>query len=100
MPTRFLKVRAAVNTLGVKAEGNNKLVVSLDKRIPYFKLLMGFPLFFPQQEKAVEKYGSKYGTASKYMVYNGPLSKLVGLVQTFHGSFKRKTTTGTRVLLS
>ena len=36
---------------------------------------MGFPLFFPQQEKAVEKYGSKYGTSSKYMVYNGPFKQ-------------------------
>ena len=72
---KISKGKAAVNTLGVKAEGNNKLVVNLDKRIPYFKLLMGFPLFFPQQEKAVEKYGSKYGTASKYMVYNGPFKQ-------------------------
>ena len=64
--------KAPVSSLGVKAEGKNKLVVNLDKRIPYFKLLMGFPLFFPQQQKAVEKYGSKYGTASKYMAYNGP----------------------------
>lgn len=72
---KISKGKAAVNTLGIKAEGNNKLVVNLDKRIPYFKLLMGFPLFFPQQEKAVEKYGSKYGTASKYMVYNGPFKQ-------------------------
>ena len=72
---KISKGKAAVSTLGVKAEGNNKLVVNLDKRIPYFKLLMGFPLFFPQQEKAVEKYGSKYGTASKYMVYNGPFKQ-------------------------
>ncbi|CCI85018.1 peptide ABC superfamily ATP binding cassette transporter, binding protein [Lactobacillus pasteurii DSM 23907 = CRBIP 24.76] len=64
--------KAPVSSLGIKAEGDYKLVVTLDKRLPYFKLLMGFPLFFPQQQKAVEKYGSKYGTASKYMVYNGP----------------------------
>lgn len=59
-------------SLGIKAVGNYKLVVNLDKRIPYFKLLMGFPLFFPQNQKAVEKAGSNYGTASKYQVYNGP----------------------------
>ncbi|MBD5431840.1 MAG: peptide ABC transporter substrate-binding protein [Lactobacillus sp.] len=70
--TKISAGKAPVNSLGVKAEGNNKLVVTLDKRIPYFKLLMGFPLFNPQNEKVVEKYGSKYGTASKYMVYNGP----------------------------
>ncbi|WP_405075967.1 peptide ABC transporter substrate-binding protein [Ligilactobacillus acidipiscis] len=60
------------SALGIKAQGDHKLVVSLDKEIPYFKLLMGFPSFFPQNKSAVEKYGSKYGTASKYMVYNGP----------------------------
>lgn len=54
------------SSLGIKAEGDYKLVVTLDKKIPYFKLLMGFPSFFPQNQGAVEKYGSKYGTASKY----------------------------------
>ncbi|WEV57280.1 peptide ABC transporter substrate-binding protein [Ligilactobacillus acidipiscis] len=59
-------------TLGIKADGKYKLSVTLDKQVPYFKLLMGFPVFFPQNEKAVKKYGSNYGTESKYMVYNGP----------------------------
>lgn len=63
-----------VSTLGIKADGNYKLTVTLEKKIPYFKLLMGFPVFFPQNQSAVEKYGSKYGTASKYMVYNGPFT--------------------------
>lgn len=58
--------------LGIKADGDHKLVVTLDKQVPYFKLLMGFPVFFPQNQKVVEEYGDKYGTASKYMVYNGP----------------------------
>lgn len=61
-----------VSELGIKAPSKYKLVVTLDKQIPYFKLLMGFPIFFPQNEKVVQKYGDKYGTASKYMVYNGP----------------------------
>ena len=61
-----------LSSLGVKAEGDYKLVVTLDRRIPYFKNLMAFALFFPQSEKAVKKYGSNYGTVSKYMLYNGP----------------------------
>lgn len=61
-----------VSSLGVKADGDYKLVVSLDRQIPYFKNLMSFALFFPQSEKTVKKYGDKYGTASKYMLYNGP----------------------------
>ncbi|MDV7694673.1 peptide ABC transporter substrate-binding protein [Pediococcus parvulus] len=59
-------------TLGIKADGDYKLTVTLDRPVPYFKLLMGFALFFPQNQKAVEKYGSKYGTASNKLVYNGP----------------------------
>jgi oligopeptide transport system substrate-binding protein len=58
--------------LGIKAVGKYKLVITLERRIPYFDKLMGFSVFFPQSEKAVKKYGSKYGTASKYMIYNGP----------------------------
>ncbi|GBG93767.1 oligopeptide ABC transporter substrate-binding protein [Ligilactobacillus salitolerans] len=65
------------NTLGIKAQGKYQLVVTLDKQLPYFKLLMGFPIFFPQNEKAVKQYGNKYGTESKYMVYNGPF-KMAG----------------------
>ena len=61
--TQISAGKAPVNSLGIKAEGDNKLVVTLDKRIPYFKLLMGFPLFFPQNQKVVEANGSKYGTS-------------------------------------
>ena len=64
-----------VSSLGVKAEGKYKLVVTLDRRIAYFDKLMGFAVFFPQSEKTVKKYGSKYGTASKYMLYNGPFKQ-------------------------
>ncbi|VDG24698.1 peptide ABC transporter substrate-binding protein [Lactobacillus sp.] [Lactiplantibacillus mudanjiangensis] len=64
--------KKAVSTLGIKAEGNYKLVVTLDHPISYFKKLMGFVNFFPQNEKTVKKYGSKYGTTSTAMVYNGP----------------------------
>lgn len=59
-------------TLGIKATGKHQLTITLDKKIPYFKLLLSFPIFFPQNQQAVEKYGDKYGTASKYMVYSGP----------------------------
>lgn len=63
-----------VSSLGIKADGNYKLTVTLEKAIPYFKLLMGFPSFFPQNQKVVEKYGDKYATQSKYQVYNGPFT--------------------------
>lgn len=61
-----------VSSLGVTAQGNYKLKVTLERRIPYFRLLMGFTVFAPQNQNAVKKYGSNYGTAAKYQVYNGP----------------------------
>lgn len=58
-------------TLGVEAKGNHKLVVHLTAPVPYFKSLTTNN-WLPQNEKVVKKFGKKYGTASKFMVYNGP----------------------------
>lgn len=66
------KGKKPLSSLGIKADGNYKLTVTLDKKLPYFKLLMGFPIFFPQNKAAVQKYGKKYGTSSSTMVYDGP----------------------------
>lgn len=59
-------------TLGVKAEGKYKLVVNFEKPVPYFKQLLVKPFFFPENAKAVKKYGSKYGTSSSTVLTNGP----------------------------
>lgn len=69
--------KAKASTLGIKADGNYKLTVTLEKPIQYFKLLMGFVVFFPQNQHAVDKYGKDYGTSSSKMVYNGPF-KMTG----------------------
>ncbi len=68
------------STLGATATGKYQLTIDLDHQIPYFKLLLGFPVFYPQNEKVVDKYGNGYGTRSDRMVYNGPykLSKWNG----------------------
>lgn len=56
------------NSLGVEAKDKHTLVVHLTHPVSFFKKLT----WNPENEKVVEKYGKKYGTASKYMVYNGP----------------------------
>lgn len=58
--------------LGVSAPNDSTLVVKLSKPVPYFKLLLAFPTFFPEQQSMVEKYGSKYGTSSATSAYDGP----------------------------
>ncbi|MBW1605431.1 peptide ABC transporter substrate-binding protein [Lactobacillus sp. Sy-1] len=60
------------SSLGVKAIGDYKLVVKLDKPVPYFTKLLAFPVFFPQEQKVVEKYGKKYGTNSSTITSDGP----------------------------
>ena len=77
--------KAKVSTLGIKADGKYKLTVKLEQRIPYFNLLMGFPVFFPQDSNAVKKFGNDYGTSSKAQVYNGPftLTKWTGTNNTW-----------------
>ncbi|MBW1605282.1 peptide ABC transporter substrate-binding protein [Lactobacillus sp. Sy-1] len=66
------KNKMPVSSLGVKAEGNYKLVVTLSKPQSYFKYIVAMNPLFPQSEKAVKKYGSAYGTKSADQVYNGP----------------------------
>lgn len=66
------KGKMAPSTLGIKATGKYQLSIDLDQQIPYFKLLLGFPVFYPQNQKVVDKYGNGYGTRSDKMVYNGP----------------------------
>lgn len=65
------------STLGVKAIGKNKLQITLVRPVAYFKRFLAFPLFFPQNQKYVEKVGKKYGTASQYNVFSGPF-KMTG----------------------
>lgn len=63
--------KAPVSSLGIKAEGDYKLVITLEKPMPQLDLLLAFPVFYPQNENAVKKFGKAYGTKSEDQVYNG-----------------------------
>lgn len=60
------------STLGIKALDDHHLQVTLAKPVSYFDKLLAWPLFYPLNQKTVDKYGAKYGTQSKYLVSNGP----------------------------
>lgn len=64
--------KKTVNSLGVKALDQHTLQVTLEKPIPYFDKLMAFQTFYPQNPKVVNKWGKKYGTDSKTLVFSGP----------------------------
>lgn len=64
--------KVAPSELGVYAVDDHTLKVQLERKIPYFKLLTITSIFSPLDQKAVEKYGDKYGTSAETTVYNGP----------------------------
>lgn len=66
--------KVAPSQLGVKAVDKHTLQVTLSKPVAYFKLLLAFPTFFPQEQKVVEKYGSDYGHSSQQTAYDGPFT--------------------------
>lgn len=71
------KGKKAPTSLGVKAIGDQKLQIKLTRPVSYFKRFLAFPLFFPQNEKFINKVGKNYGTAAKYTISSGPF-KLTG----------------------
>jgi len=64
--------KATVDKLGVKADSETSLTVTLAQPTPYFKFLLSQAVYYPLDEKVVEKYGKQYGTSSDKTVYNGP----------------------------
>lgn len=58
--------------LGVKVVDDHTLEFELTKSLPYYKELLSFGTFMPQNEKFVKKQGDKYGTTVKTTLYNGP----------------------------
>ena len=64
--------KLAPSQLGVKALGDYRLEVTLSKPVAYFKLLLAFPTFFPQEKSVVVKQGSDYGHSSTKTAYDGP----------------------------
>lgn len=71
------KGQKSPSSLGVKALGNEKLQIKLVRPVSYFKRFLAFPLFFPQNQKFINKVGKKYGTAAKYTIASGPF-KMIG----------------------
>ncbi|MFC6274361.1 peptide ABC transporter substrate-binding protein [Levilactobacillus tangyuanensis] len=68
----IMKHKKAVSSLGIKAEGNYKLVVTLTHPVSYFPDLVAGTTFFPQNQKVVDHYGKKYASNAADNVYNGP----------------------------
>jgi ABC-type oligopeptide transport system substrate-binding subunit len=62
---------AAVDSLGVRAEGDRTLVVDLEHPAPYFPWLACLMVYMPVHRATVEKHGDKW-IEPGHMVHNGP----------------------------
>ena len=58
--------------LGIKALSDTELEVTLEKPVPYFKALMAFPTFYPQNQKFVEEKGADFAKNAENLIFNGP----------------------------
>ncbi|MEH7176310.1 peptide ABC transporter substrate-binding protein [Neobacillus vireti] len=70
--TAVNKGEAAVDQLGVKADGDFTLVVELENPTPYFETLTTFGTFFPVNKKFIEEKGDSFATSSENLLANGP----------------------------
>ncbi|WP_421384191.1 peptide ABC transporter substrate-binding protein [Bacillus salacetis] len=61
-----------VDELGVKAVDEKTLEVKLETQVPYFKALLSFATFYPQNEAFVTEQGDQYGLEANTTLYNGP----------------------------
>ncbi|MBY0099134.1 peptide ABC transporter substrate-binding protein [Mesobacillus maritimus] len=61
-----------VEELGVKADGDFKLVVELENPTPYFETLTTFGTFLPLNQKFVEEQGDKFALSADSLLSNGP----------------------------
>lgn len=72
--TKVNKGKKPLDKLGVKADGDYTLVVTLEKPTPYFESLAAFVTFLPLNEKFVEEQGDKYATSTETLLFNGPFT--------------------------
>ncbi len=62
----------APDQLGVAAQDDKTLVVTLDVPVPFFESLMAFPSFLPVNEAFFTTAGDSFGTSPETILSNGP----------------------------
>ncbi|KAB7670721.1 peptide ABC transporter substrate-binding protein [Bacillus sp. B1-b2] len=70
--TEVSKGELPLEELGVKAEDDHTLVVTLANPTPYFESLTTFGTFMPLNQKFVEEKGDAFATSSDNLLANGP----------------------------
>lgn len=70
--SEIVKGEAKVEDLGIKAEDDYTLKITLERPIPYIESFITFQLFYPQNQKFVEEKGADYAKDANHLLYNGP----------------------------
>lgn len=68
------EVNKLVDQLGVQAQDDYTLVVTLSKPTPYFENALSFRVLAPVREDKVKEQGDTFGSDPAKMVYNGPFT--------------------------
>ncbi|ETI66089.1 peptide ABC transporter substrate-binding protein [Neobacillus vireti] len=61
-----------IKSLGIVAEDDYTLKITLERPIPYIESFITFQLFYPQNQKYVEAQGKDYAKDAAHILYNGP----------------------------
>ncbi|RIW38480.1 peptide ABC transporter substrate-binding protein [Bacillus salacetis] len=61
-----------VDEAGITAIDDKTLQIELETIVPYFKSLLTFATFLPQNQAFVEEQGDQYGLEANTAIYNGP----------------------------
>ncbi|MGD6968035.1 peptide ABC transporter substrate-binding protein [Rossellomorea vietnamensis] len=62
----------SLDEAGITAIDDKTLQVELETIVPYFKSLLTFATFLPQNQAFVEEQGNQYGLEFENAIYNGP----------------------------
>lgn len=74
--------KAPVSSLGVKAVGDYKLVVTLEQPVTYFDSLTAFSVYLPINQAFYNKHKKTYAKEANQLLFNGPFK----LTKWVHGS--------------
>lgn len=63
--------QADLDTLGIKAQDDKTLVITLTSPVSYFEELMTFPCYYPINQKFCEEKGDQYAKSADNVLSNG-----------------------------
>lgn len=70
----YMTGKGSADQVEVKAIDDKTLTFTLENPIPFMTAQLSFPVFFPEKQEFVEKYGDKYAADADKLLFNGPFT--------------------------